>query len=328
MAKQLVLESRLSGMPDVSHFTVHEIPLPDLGDGDVEIDTIVLSVDPYIRPIIGRETSVGGVVPGSGIAVVTASRSGAFAEGDLVRHRGGLRDRLVCTASDLAPFKRRAGLALTTQIHAMGGIGLCAYGGLMGTGELKPGEQVFISAAAGAVGSLAVQIAKLKGCYVAGSASSPGKADWIVRQLNADVAISYQTQDIAEALRAAMPQGIDIYFDNVGGDHLDAALPLMNPHGRIPVCGMISSYGDNKPGVKNLAEIIYRRVRMTGFGFTDFDHLLDEFESEMTAWIKAGQLKFFETEMHGFDQLPAAITGLFAGQNTGKMLVRLAPDPV
>lgn len=327
MAQQVILARRPAELPLESDFEVQPSHLRDLKQGDVQLDTILLSIDPYIRPIIGKSSSVGQVVPGSGLALVSASRSGRYREGELVRHRAGLRDRVICPDSDVLPFEAHAGLPLSTQVHALGGIGLCAYGGLIGTGNMQPGEQVLVSAAAGAVGSLAVQIARLKGCRVVGTASSPEKADWILRELGADGAISYQKEDVAEALRREMPKGIDIYFDNVGGDHLDAALPLMNRYGRIPVCGMISSYGDSKPGVKNLAEIIYRRVRITGFGFDEFDDLKDRFREEMAFWIASGQLKFFQTEIEGFDRIPAAIAGLFSGKNLGKMLVRLARDP-
>lgn len=322
-ARAVILAHQPIGRPQPSDFTIAELGFEAPDVGEVELETLLLSIDPYIRPIIGKAESVGQVIPGSGLARVVASRSNHLRPGDLVRHRGGLCERLVCSEDTVTLFNHKPGLPLTTQLYAMGGIGLCAYGGLMRIGQLKSGQQVFVSASAGAVGSLAVQIAKLMGCRVVGSASTPEKAGWIVNNLNADASISYETQPIREALREAMPNGIDIYFDNVGGDHLDAALPLMNPMGRIPVCGMISAYSDDKPGVKHLAEIIYRRVTIQGFGFIEFDDLIPKFEADMEAWIRAGQLKMFDTVYEGLHRAPEALAGLFAGQNVGKMLVKL-----
>lgn len=322
-SRAVLLSNRPSLVPQPSDFEITEVSLPPVQTGEIGVESLLLSIDPYIRPIIGKADAVGKVVPGSGLGRVTVSRSDRFRPGDLVRHRGGLRERLVCPEDAVTPFHPKPGLSLPSQLHAMGGIGLCAYGGLLQTGQLKPGAEVFISAAAGAVGSLAVQIARLKGARVVGSASTPQKADWIKRELNADAAISYRTEPLAEALKRAMPRGIDIYFDNVGGDLLDAALPLMNLNGRIPVCGMIASYSDEKPGVRHLAEIIYRRVTIAGFGFTDFGDLVPKFEEEMEGWLRAGELKMFETVYEGLDKAPEALAGLFTGNNTGKMLVSL-----
>jgi NADPH-dependent curcumin reductase CurA len=326
--KEVRLLRRPTGIPNPSDFEIRESPLPPLDDGEVRLRSILLSVDPYLRPLIGKAEAIGQIVPGSGLAQIEESRAKGFREGDLVRHFGGLRDKMNMPVAGLTRFSRRPELSLTTQLHALGGIGLCAYGGLIGTGQLKAGHQVFVSAAAGAVGSLAVQIAKLKGCYVVGSASTPEKSDWIVRELGADRSISYRSQPVAESLKAAMPKGIDLYFDNVGGDHLDAALPLMNQFGRIAVCGMISSYADDKPGVKNLAEIIYRRVNIQGFGFTDFDELQVPFEREMSQWITSGQLKFFDTVLGGIERAPEALIGLFTGRNIGKMLIQVSNETV
>jgi NADPH-dependent curcumin reductase CurA len=215
-------------------------------------------------------------------------------------------------------------LPLSVYMHALGGTGITAYGGLLEVGALKDGEQVFVSTAGGAVGSVVAQIAKIKGCRVGGSTGSDDKAAWLRDVAGLDAVINYRTQPLATALRDAMPNGIDVYFENVGGDHLDAVLPRMNVRGRIPVCGMISTYNGERAGVKNLSTLIYSRIRMEGFVASDFPHLQAQFQSDMTGWLKSGQLKYQETILDGFERAPEALVGLFEGKNAGKMLVRAA----
>jgi hypothetical protein len=209
-------------------------------------------------------------------------------------------------------------------MHALGGTGVTAYGGLLETGALKDGEQVFVSTAGGAVGSVAAQIAKIKGCYVVGTTGSDDKAAWLRGEAGLDAVINYKTQPLAEALAAATPKGIDVYFENVGGAHLDAALVRMNVHGRIPVCGMISMYNGGGEGVHNLFALIYGRVRMEGFVASDFPHLNAQFQSDMTGWLKDGRIKYQETILDGFERAPEGLIGLFSGLNAGKMLIRVA----
>jgi NADPH-dependent curcumin reductase CurA len=214
-------------------------------------------------------------------------------------------------------------LPLSVYMHALGGTGLTAYGGLLETGALKDGEQVFVSTAAGAVGSVAAQIAKLKGCYVVGSTGSADKAAWLRGEVGLDAVIDYKAQPLAEALAEATPNGIDVYFENVGGAHLDAALPRMNVRGRIPVCGMISTYNGGGEGVRNLFNLIYGRVRMEGFVASDFGHLNAAFVSDMTEWLKSGKVKYQETVLEGFERAPEGLIGLFEGRNAGKMLIHI-----
>jgi len=211
-------------------------------------------------------------------------------------------------------------------MHVLGGAGLTAYGGLLVTGELKNGENVFVSAAAGAVGSVAVQIAKIKNCYTIGSAGSQQKCDWLTNELGIDAAINYKEGSLRKNLKDAAPNGIDVYFENVGGDHLDAALPRMNPLGRIPVCGMISAYntpGARSTGVTTLSNMIYNRITMKGFVVYEFERLREQFSSDMKGWIKDGRMKYHETIVDGIENAPRALIGLFTGENIGKMLVRL-----
>ena len=204
-----------------------------------------------------------------------------------------------------------------------------AYGGLLEIGKLQKGEQVFVSTAAGAVGSIAVQVAKLRGCYVIGSTGSDEKCRWLTDELGVDAVINYKAEPIRTALKQKAPNGIDVYFDNVGGDHLDAALPRMNPLGRIPVCGMISAYnsaGAISAPVTTLSNIIYNRVTIRGFVGADFMHLHDQFTSEMEGWLKDGRVKYRETIYEGIESSPAALIGMFNGENIGKTMVRVRGD--
>jgi NADPH-dependent curcumin reductase CurA len=212
-------------------------------------------------------------------------------------------------------------------MHILGTTGLTAYGGLLVTGELKEGENVFVSAAAGAVGSVVGQIAKIKNCRVVGSCGSDEKVRHLIDDLGFDDAFNYKTNNIRKELHRTLPEGIDVYFENVGGAHLDAACGQMRPLGRIPVCGMISAYnnkGARSEGVTTLSNMIYNRVTMKGFVVYEFDHMQKEFLADMRQWLKAGKLKYEETVLDGIEQAPAALIGLLQGQNTGKMLVRLA----
>ena len=168
------------------------------------------------------------------------------------------------------------------------------------------------------------QIAKIKGCYVVGSTGADDKAQWLRDEAGLDVVINYKTQDLAKAVEAATPKGIDVYFENVGGAHLDAALPRMNVHGRIPVCGMIASYNGGGEGVTGLFNMIYKRVRMEGFVASDFAHLNAQFMSDMTGWLKSGKIKYQETILEGFERAPEGLIGLFEGRNSGKMLIHIA----
>lgn len=324
MAREIRLVRRPRGVPTPDDFALVETALSDVAAGELAIQNLVISVDPYVRLTLDRDDMVGRVVMGSGLGRVVQSRDPRFREGDLVRHFGGMRERLVCEAKGLTPVTLDPELPLAAQLHALGGIGLCAYGGLFGTGRLQEGEQVFVSAAAGAVGSLAVQIAKIWNCTVIGSTGSEEKATWLRDELKLDAVINYKKEDIGRALAAATPKGIDVYFDNVGGAHLEAALARMNHGGRIPVCGMISIYnGAGKPVMLTEA-IIFKRVLIQGFGFTDFPHLEASFRTDMTRWLKEERIVFRETVLDGFERVPDALIGLFSGLNTGKMLVRVA----
>ena len=319
---EIQLVRRPQGMPVQDDFAVVQTEVADPAEGEVQIEAILLSVDPYMRPRLDEDQPLGAPMVGGGIGRVVASRNPQFAVGDIVQHWAGMRQRFNSNGAGIVVLKPDPALSLTVYMHALGGTGITAYGGLLETGALKDGEQVFISTAAGAVGSVAAQIAKLKGCYVIGSTGADDKAAWLKDEIGLDAVINYKKTPIGPALKQAAPKGIDVYFENVGGDHLDAALPLMNVRGRIPVCGMISTYNGDLTGVRNLRSIIYSRVRMEGFVATDFPHLRPAFVEQMTGWLKSGQIKYQETVLEGFERAPEGLIGLFEGRNSGKMLIR------
>ena len=323
-ARQIHLVRRPNGLPVSADFALVETTLPDIEDGEVEVEALILSVDPYMRPRLNADQALDTPMLGGGIGRIVRSRNVRFNEGDLVRHGAGFQDRYVSDGSGMAVLTPDPDLPLTVYMHALGGTGLTAYGGLLEVGALKDGEQVFVSTAGGAVGSVVAQIAKIKGCHVVGSTGADDKATWLRDEVGLDAVINYKTQPLAEALTAATPKGIDVYFENVGGAHLDAALPRMNVRGRIPVCGMISTYNGGGDGVQGLFNLIYRRVRMEGFVASDFTHLNAAFLSEMTDWLKTGRIKYQETILNGFERAPEGLIGLFAGRNAGKMLIRVA----
>ncbi|MBX3485827.1 NADP-dependent oxidoreductase [Phenylobacterium sp.] len=323
-SRQIRLARRPNGMVRPDDFAVVPVETPDAADGQVQLQALLVSVDPYMRPRLDADQPLDAPMLGGGIARVVQSRHPDFREGDLARHGAGMQERFVSDGRGLLKLAPDPDLPLSVYMHALGGTGITAYGGLLETGALKDGEQVFVSTAAGAVGSVAAQIAKIKGCWVAGSTGSDDKAAWLRDEAGLDAVINYRKQPLASALREAMPKGIDVYFENVGGETLDAVLPRMNLRGRIAVCGMISTYNGDRIGVKNLSSMIYSRVRMEGFVATDFPHLQARFQSDMTGWLKSGKIRYQETILDGFDRAPEALVGLFEGRNAGKMLVRAA----
>ena len=282
-----------------------------------------------MRPALSNgQMPVDEAMSGGAIGKVVESGSSDYPVGAYVMHRCGFREYHLSDGSDLSLITPEDE-ALTTHLHILGGTGLTAYGGLLVTGELKDGENVFVSAAAGAVGSVACQIAKIKDCRVAGSCGSDEKVDYLKNELGIDHAFNYKTSSISRELHIGLPDGIDVYFENVGGAHLDAACGQMRPLGRSPVCGMISAYnnkGARSEGVTTLSNMIYNRVTMKGFVVYEFNHLREQFLTDMRTWMREGRMTYQETIMDGIDNAPAALIGLLQGQNTGKMLVRLAED--
>ena len=323
-SRQIHLVRRPNGVPVAADFAVVEVDTPDAGEGEVQVQNLLMSVDPYMRPRLNADQPLDVAMIGGGIGRVAQSRNPRFKAGDLVRHGAGMQERFVSDGKGLQVLAPDPDLSLSVYMHALGGTGITAYGGLLETGALKGGEQVFVSTAGGAVGSVVAQIAKIKGCYVVGSTGADDKAAWLRDVVGLDGVINYKTQKLTHALRESMPKGIDVYFENVGGSHLDAVLPRMNQRGRIAVCGMISTYNGGGEGVRNLSTMIYSRIRMEGFVASDFPHLQAAFVSDMTGWLKDGRVKYQETILDGFERAPEGLIGLFSGVNSGKMLIRVA----
>jgi NADPH-dependent curcumin reductase CurA len=326
--KAWTLAARPNGTPVAGDFALIDQALPALGQGEVRIANRWLSVDPYMR---GRMNDTKSYVPpfqlgepmqGGAIGEVVESRADAIAVGTLVSHMAGWRDEAVLPATHVQPLPD-LGVDPQAYLGQFGMPGMTAYYGLLQVAEAKPGDTVFVSAAAGAVGSTVVQIAKAKGMTVIGSAGGADKTAW-VRELGADKVIDYKSgTSVVDALGEATPDGIDVYFDNVGGDHLDAALAHAKPNARFAICGMIDVYNDAKPtSLKYLARLIGNRVRIQGFIVSDFKDQAG-FYRDMAEMLKQGQLKREETVFEGLDRTPEAFLALFSGGNKGKMLVKL-----
>jgi NADPH-dependent curcumin reductase CurA len=323
-SREVHLVQRPDGAPKPTDFAVVERDVADAADGEVLVENLFMSVDPAMRPRLTAGQALDEPMGGGALGRVVQSKLPGFAAGDLVNSRYGFREFFTSDGKGLTKLTPDPDLPLSVHMHALGGTGFTAYGGLLHIGQLKDGEQVFVSTAAGAVGSVAAQIAKLKGCYVVGSTGSDEKAAWLRDEVGLDAVINYKTQPIRKALEEATPKGIDVYFDNVGGDHLEAALRRMNTLGRVPVCGFISGYNSGHSSVSNLSNIIYARVMLRGFVAPDFMHLYGDFQRNMREWLLAGKVKYQETIHEGISEAPAALIGLMAGENAGKMLVRLA----
>jgi hypothetical protein len=322
------LKSRPSGMPTMDNFELNEAPLPELQDGWVLVENGWLSVDPYMR---GRMNDVRSYVPpfevgapleGGAVGKVVESRSPNFQQGDTVFHMLGWRE---AAAGPAERFNKVPALAVEDHqwLGNLGLTGATAYFGLFRAAQAKEGDIVFVSAAAGAVGSAAVQIAKARGMTVIGSAGGADKAAW-VRELGADQAIDYKAEPILKGLMRAAPKGIDVYFDNVGGDHLDAAFATARNDARFAICGMIDGYNGGEPAAfRYIMRIIAARIMLKGFIYTDYLPEMGDFYRDMGGWIASGRVKSRETVREGLEATPEAFLDLFRGGNTGKMLVKL-----
>lgn len=324
-SRQIHLAKRPEGLPQLGDFRLVEAILPDLADGQVLIKQLYMSVDPAMRPRLSVGFELDQALSGGAIGRVEQSNNPSFAVGDVVHNQLGFRDYAVSDGTALRKVAPAADIPLSAYMSVMGGTGLTAYQGIIDVAKVKSGEAVFVSAAAGAVGSIAAQIAKIQGCHVVGSAGSDAKVAWLKDELGLDAAFNYKSGPINKQLRAALPKGLDAYFDNVGGEHLDAALAVMNVRGRVAACGMISGYNEHgaRTSVHNLANIIYGRISILGFVVFDYMHHMGQFQTEMAGWIREGKVKYSETILEGVEQAPQAMVGLMQGQNTGKMLVAL-----
>ena len=328
--RAIVLAARPSGEPTLETFRTETRELPGLGSGQILVKNTAMSVDPYMR---GRMNDVKSYVPpfqldepleGGAVGEVVESRSDKFAAGDVVAHNLGWRDYAVVDDTSASRIDTD-GVPATAYLGVLGMPGITAYGGLVRAAEFKAGDTVFVSGAAGAVGSLVGQLAKRLGARrVIGSAGSDEKVKRLL-DLGFDAAFNYKNGDVAGQLKAAAPDGIDVYFDNVGGEHLEAAIARMNNFGRIAVCGMIAAYNATEPPAapRNLSLIIGKRITMRGFISFDNRDLMGEFRTKMAEWIKNDEIHWDETFVNGLENAPQAFLDMMNGANTGKMVVRL-----
>ncbi len=321
-----------AGLPTLQDFELAETTLPAPSDGEVAVRNIFLSVDPYMR---GRMTSrksysapyeIGKPLEGGAIGRVEVSKHAAFKAGDLVSSYQGWREGFVTSGAALT--KIDAALAPPQAfLGVLGMPGLTAYVGLLDIAKLSDGESVLVSGAAGAVGSVVCQIAKGKGCRVVGVVGSEDKAKWLLDHHCIDAAINYRTTpNLRLAIQTALPGGVDVTFENVGGPHLEAALACAKDFGRVAVCGLISGYNATEitPGPRNFADLLVKRLTMRGFIVSDHWNRMPDFLRDMAGWIRAGKMAWTETIVEGIENTPSAFVGLFEGKNLGKMVVKLS----
>lgn len=329
-AREIHLASRPDGEPVPENFATVDIELPALEDGQILVRNIVMSVDPYMR---GRMNDVKSYVPpfeldapldGGAVGEVLESRSDAFAVGDTVSHGKGWRDVAILKAKAARKVDTDKAKA-SAYLGALGMTGLTAYAGLTSVAQFEEGDTVFVSGAAGAVGSLVGQIAKALGASrVIGSAGTPAKVKRLL-ELGFDAAFDYHDGPVRKQLAEAAPDGIDVYFDNVGGEHLEAAIGNMNKYGRIAMCGAISQYNATEPtpAPRNLALVIGKELTLKGFIVGSYGHLTGEFDGKMAQWLADGKVEWDETVVDGLENAPQAFIGLLRGENTGKMVVSI-----
>ena len=332
-SKEIRLASRPEGMPKETDFELVEVDVPEPGKGEILVKNICMSVDPYMRGrMMDRESyvppfQIGEALTGGAVGKVLQSQAEGIAEGDYVDSMFGWREAFCTNAAAVNPIGQLQAPA-SAYLGVLGMPGMTAYAGLLDVGELKEGETVFVSGAAGAVGSIVGQIAKIKNCRVLGSAGSPEKVHYLTEELGFDYAFDYHEGNLVEHLKEGAPEGIDVYFDNVGGDHLEAAIYNMRPFGRIALCGAISQYNNTEPspGPNNMIMAVGLSLTLKGFIVSNYMHLRDDFIRDMSEWVGSGKIKYQETIYQGIEKAPDAFMGLFTGANTGKMIVQLAED--
>jgi len=333
---RIVLASRPKGRPTPENFRLEEAPVPEPAEGEILCRTIYLSLDPYMRgrmnegPSYARPVEIGEVMEGGTVGQVLRSRLEGFAEGDLVVGRGGWQSFAMFRKGDVE--KIDSSLApISTALGVLGMPGRTAYVGLREIGKPKAGETLVVAAASGPVGSVVGQIARIRGCRVVGIAGSGAKCDFVVNELGFDLCLDHHAADFPDQLRAACPDGVDVYWENVGGRVLEAVFPLLNNFARVPVCGLIAWYNATElpPGPDRtpliLRQILTRRLILRGFIVRDFAP--GDFLTDVGGWIRDGRLRYREDIRDGLENAPAALIGLLEGENFGKLLVRVAPDP-
>ena len=330
MNRQFLLAARPVGMVKESDFRYQEVPLPEIGDGEVLIETTRISLDPSMRGQMENRADyvapleIGDVMRAGGTGRVVASRHEAYPVGTQVQGSFGMQTHCKSNGRDVPMRAFDADMDPELALGVLGGTGMTAYFGLLDLGEPREGDVVVISGAAGATGSVAGQIARIKGCKVFGMAGSDEKCAWLTDELGFDGAINYKTQDVGAELDRLCPDGINIYFDNVGGEILDICLARIAMNARVVICGGISRYNAEGPipGPKNYFNLVFRRARMEGFIVLDYAARFPEAIEQMRGWIEQGLIKQSVTVIDGFENLPTALIQLFEGVNTGKLMVK------
>jgi NADPH:quinone reductase len=337
MNKKILLVSRPTGMPTLDNFKMVDAEMPQPKEGEVLIRTQYLSVDPYMRGRMSDRKSyvapfdLNEIITGGVVGEVIESRTDAFQPGDIVTGHLGWQLYSVASgdqSSAISVRKVDTRLApVTTALGILGMPGLTAYFGLLDIGQPAAGETVVVSGAAGAVGTVVCQIAKIKGCRVVGIAGSDEKNQYLVDELGVDAVINYKTStDLKQALKDACPRAVDVYFDNVGGDISDAVIPIINNGARIAICGQISLYNLEKPdvGLRPQPYLLVNSALMQGFIVSGYAARFAEGIKQLRQWLAEGKLKYTENIVEGFENTPQAFLGLFTGENLGKQLVKVA----
>jgi hypothetical protein len=330
-SREIRLKSRPVGLPEAANFELATATLGKPGPGEVLVRNRWMSVDPYMRGrMVDRKSYVppfvlGEALQGGAIGEVIESGDPKLAPGDVVSSMWGWREAYVMPAATVQKVTVPDGVGMEALLGVLGMPGLTAWAGLTQIGEPKAGETLFVSGGAGAVGSVVAQLGKARGCHVVATAGTDAKCEWL-KAAGVDAAINYRTcGNLLEAVRAAAPKGIDIYFDNVGGEHLEVAIEVANPFARLIECGMIANYNATElpPGPRNIMHVVGKSLKIQGFIVTQYQHLQPGFLAEVGGLIRDGRLRYEETVVDGIERAPEAFVGLFSGANTGKMLVRL-----
>jgi NADPH-dependent curcumin reductase len=335
-AQRVVLVSRPVGEPRASDFRVEEYAPPSPGEGQVLLRNIWLSLDPYMRgrmsdaPSYATPVPIGGVMEGGTVSEVIASNNPGFAKGDIVVSRAGWQTHALSNGKDLRKVDPKLG-SISTAVGVLGMPGMTAYTGLLEIGKPQAGETVVVAAASGAVGSAVGQIARIKGARAVGIAGGRDKCDYVKRELGFDDCLDHRDPDLAAKLKEACPDGIDVYFENVGGAVFEAVFPLLNAFARVPVCGLIAHYNDTEATTPKWAgammrAVLTKRLTIRGFIVSDFAARHADFLADMSGWVREGKIKHRECITEGLDSAPAAFMGLLKGANFGKQLVRVGPD--
>lgn len=334
--RRIVLAARPKGRPGPESFRLEEAPVPQPDAGEVLVRTIYLSLDPYMRgrmnegPSYAKPVALGEVMTGGTVGEVVRSNLEGFAPGDFVVGRGGWQDYAVFRAGEAERIDPERA-PITTALGVLGMPGQTAYVGLREIGRPKAGETLVVAAASGPVGSVVGQIAKIRGCRAVGVAGSRMKCDFVTGELGFDACLDHSAPDFAEQLRAACPDGVDVYWENVGGRVFEAVLPLLNDFARVPVCGLIAWYNATEPPPgPDLTPYLLRQTltrRLTIRGFIVFDFERGSFLDEVGQWIREGRLNYREDVREGLEGAPDAFIGLLEGENFGKLMIRVAPDP-